>query len=320
MRARGRPRGALGSAGRRAVVVFCAASCTLLSIECGVLTGKAGAATRYNVRLDTTARVGQRAQLGFDFVSASDGADTLELLAFAHDGRRAPIVRPGWSNYEGGPVWGHLFARINPAPRTVIENDYFYNQLTVPFDSLGKTVSFAFQLPEPSPAPRGMPDELTFFYLTDSSASAFDTMDPLGTNALFSVCVTGAPGGDLNVYWPMTFIAPDTLALDLSVVGLPHAVGPVGRLWIRSVAVKPSSGVLRVDYYVPAPGGMLRMGVYDMAGRLVARPIAGKRPAGVWSAEWKPRDSRERALDAGTYVVQLEMGGQTFVRQIVLTR
>src|SRR5437867_12451820 len=180
---------------------------------CLALKGEAQAVTHYNVRLNTSARLGQVALLTFDLTSCGPAApDTLEIISFAHDGKTRPLASPGLSYFEGGPVRGHLLAGVNPAPRTVIGNDFFFNSLSVPFDSVGTTVTFALQLPEPSP-PEGIPDEASFFYLGDDGTPAFRTLDPLGTDALFAVCVTAMAGGDLSVFTPMTFVPPDTLVL-----------------------------------------------------------------------------------------------------------
>ena len=219
---------------------------------------------------------------------------------------------------EGGPVRGHLLANVNPAPRTVVGNDFFFNSLSVPFDSLGTTVTFALQLPEPSP-PEGLPDEMSFFYLGDDGTPAFHTLDPLGTDALFAVCVTGMSGGDLSVFTPMTFVPPDSLVLDMSVLSVPLSDGLLGRLQFRSIAPNPSAGGVRLTYVIPEPGGELRVRVFDVAGRMVAQPFKGKRMAGSSTTDWNARDSRGRAVPAGVYLVQLQMGGQSLVRRVVLT-
>src|SRR5262245_4737689 len=282
------------------------------------LAGEAQAVTHYNVRLNTTARLGQVALLTFDLTSHGPAPDTLEIVSFGYDGKTRPIASPGLSYFEGGPVRGHLLANVNPAPRTVIGNDFFFNSLGVPFDSLGTAVTFGLQLPEPSP-PEGLPDEMSFFYLGDDGMPAFHTLDPLGTDALFAVCVTGEPGGDLSVFTPMTFVPPDSLVLDMSVLGVPGSDGLVARLQFRSIAPNPSTGGVRLAYAIPEPGGELRVRVFDVAGRLVAQPVRGKRAAGSRTTDWDARDSRGRAALAGVYLVQLQMGGQSLVRRVVLT-
>jgi hypothetical protein len=202
----------------------------------------------------------------------------------------------------------------------VVLNGFFYNRLSVPFDSLGTSVAFAVQLPEPGSAPTGIPDELSFFYLADSVNAAFPTADPLGTNALFAIDVTGQSGGDLSVFAPMQFVPPDTLRMTNSTTDVPSGERGQDRLRVTSIAPNPSLGRVRIVYDVPEPGGFLSIKVYDVAGRLVAQPFSAKRTAGTWSTQWDATNVRGRAVAAGVYIIQLEMGGQSLVRRVVLTR
>lgn len=285
-----------------------------------VLTDEAGATTRYYVRLNTNERVGQQARMALDLTSGSNTADSLEILDFAHDGKAGPIVSAGSNTFEGGPVRGHLLAGVNPAPRTVIGNDFFYNQLGVPFDSLGASVTFAIQLPEPTSAPSGMPDEMAFFYLADSVTAAFPTTDPLGANSLFAIDVTGQSGGELSVFAPMQFVPPDTLRMINSTTEVPASEQLKDRLRFRSVSPNPSLRDVRLVYDVPEPGGLLQIRVFDVAGRLVAVPFSGARTAGTWATRWDGNKARGRPVPTGVYIVQLQMAGQSLVRRVVLTR
>ena len=220
---------------------------------CCTFVGESHAVTHYNVRLNTSARLGQVALLTFDLTSCVPTPDSLEILIFGHDGKTRPLASPGRSYFEGGPVRGHLLTNVNPAQRTVVGNDFFYNSLSVPFDSLGTIVRFSVQLPEPASVGPRFPDELAFFYLTDSSMTAFNTGDPLGANALFAISVTGASGGDLGIFAPMMFVAPDSLILDLYGVGVSPPRSARGLLRFRSVAPNPSAGGVLLVYEVPEP-------------------------------------------------------------------
>jgi hypothetical protein len=282
--------------------------------------GVSRATTRYNVMLNTTERPGQPAWMTFDLISSGNLGDSLEVLAFAHDGRARPISMPGLTYFEGGPVDGDLYLGQNPAARTVMGNQFFFNTLSVPFDSLGSFVAFAVQLPEPSPAPGGIPDQAAFFYFADSVTAVFVTTDPLGTNALFAIDVTGQAGGDLSVFAPMQFVPPDTLRMTNSTVAVPPGEHLEARLRFRSVAPNPSPGGVAFTYDVPEPGGRLRIKVFDVAGRLVAEPFHGKRGPGTWTTRWDAADAGGRSMPAGVYIVQLQMAGQSLVRRVVIAR
>ena len=297
------------------------ASCPIAVILCGLIAVESVAATRYHVRINTTGRLGQAAQMVFDFTSGEVSPDSLEIQDFAHNGTMGAIAVPGFSNYEGGPVRGDLLDGLNPAPRTVIGNDFFYGRLVVPFNALGTATTFAFQLPEPSPPPSAIPDQVAFYFFRANGLTSFVTGDPLGTDALFAVDVTGGAGGDLSVFSPMTFIPPDTLAVDLSIVNVPETPAITSdRLRFISVDPNPALEAVRLAYEVPEPGGFLRIKVFDVAGRLVAEPFKGHRQAGSWTTRWEATDARGHAVAAGVYILQLQMEGQSRVRRIVLTR
>jgi hypothetical protein len=267
--------------------------------------------------LSTSERLGQPARMTFDLISSGNVGDSLEVPGFAHDGTARPISMPGITYFEGGPVNGDLYLGQNPAARTVMGNQLFHNTLSVPFDSLGTFVAFAVQLPEPSPAPDGIPDGAAFFYFADSVTAAFVTTDPLGTNALFAIDVTGQAGGELSVFAPMQFVPPDTLRMTNSTVAVPLGAHLEGRLRFRLVAPNPSLGFA---YDVPEPGGVLRIKVFDVAGRLVVEPFNGKRAPGTWTTRWDATDAGGRYVPAGVYIVQLQMAGQSLVRRVVIAR
>lgn len=297
----------------------------LLSIMCAIgaisLLPTAGlSTTRYEVRLGTDGRAGRHVRIAFDLVSDSDVADSLEIIDFRHNGTFGPMFQPGISLLEGGPTSGDLLNGLNPAATTTLGNTAFFNELLVPFDSLGANVAFAMQIPEVLPSAYGIPDEISCFFLTDSGSTWFNTSDPLGANALFSVSVTGEAGGDLSVFWPTVFVAPDTLVIGMQLLGVVPPTPTLGRLRFRSVIPNPAVGGVRFVYEVPEPGGFVRARIFDVSGRLIAEPYIGKRQVGIWTTQWDAADMKGRAAAPGVYLVQLEMGRQSIVRRVTLTR
>lgn len=275
------------------------------------------ATTSYYIRLRPTGVTGLRSTIAFDLIHTDDPDSNLNratLLTLAHDGKADS------AQVEGGPGYGDLMSATNPAGETTLEGQYFYNSLAVPIDSLGTFVTLRLNLTERTQRPSLAPDEFSMYFVSRSTGIPFPTADDLGTNALFAIDITGPEGGALTVFSPMTFIPPDTLALDGTVLAVPPENGPVGRLQFRAVMPNPSLGGVRLVYEVPEPGGELRIRVFDFAGRLVAKPFVGKRAAGVWTTPWDARDTRGHGVAAGVYIIQLQMGGQSLVRRVVLTR
>jgi hypothetical protein len=64
-----------------------------------------------------------------------------------------------------------------------------------------------------------------------------------------------------------------------------------------------------IDYVVPDAGGAVRLGVYDLSGRLVRMLVDGEQPAGRHVAVWDGCDDRGRELASGVYFYRLAIGG-----------
>ena len=64
----------------------------------------------------------------------------------------------------------------------------------------------------------------------------------------------------------------------------------------------------------------VRLSVYDLQGREVARLVDGPRPAGTYTVRWNGRDWQAREMPSGVYVTRLSAGGRTSSQKIVLAR
>ena len=70
----------------------------------------------------------------------------------------------------------------------------------------------------------------------------------------------------------------------------------------------------RIDFTVPR-AGHVRIGVYDVMGRLRAVPVDEPRPAGPGSATW---NARAAGLAAGLYFVLVEVPGRGETKRLAL--
>lgn len=288
----------------------------LLGVLVGLLTvlGNATAATHYVMRLQLSEFTRDSLRLAFDFTSGNAATNTVRLSGFAHDGRtRYPVSQ------SGGPISGGLVETGLP-PTATIRDQFFLNAVEIPLDSVGTQAIVSLELTEVGSPASEMPDELAFYVLNAGGSYLFPTVDPFGVNALFAIDVTGQSGGDLSVFAPMLFVPPDTLLLSNSTTGIATEPPLVGRLRFVTAGPNPFVGVIRLTYEVPAPGGLIRLRIFDVAGRLVAQPLRENRPPGRWSVVWDGTDRAGRLIATGSYLVQLQMGGQSVVRRIVLTR
>ena len=64
----------------------------------------------------------------------------------------------------------------------------------------------------------------------------------------------------------------------------------------------------------------MKLGVYDVGGRLVRALADGAQTAGRKSVRWDGRDDQGRALPAGMYLVRMQATGFAQMRKLVLTR
>jgi flagellar hook assembly protein FlgD len=64
----------------------------------------------------------------------------------------------------------------------------------------------------------------------------------------------------------------------------------------------------------------VRLTVYDVSGRRVARPADRSFGAGRHEVEWPGADDRGRELPSGVYFVRMEAGTSEQTRRLVLLR
>jgi hypothetical protein len=266
------------------------------------------------MRLELTEFTGDSLRLAFDFTSGNAAANTVRVTGFSHDGRtRYPVSQ------AGGPVSGGLVETGQP-PTATMRNQFFRNVVEIPIDSVGTAAIASLDLTEVGPPGGRLPDELSFYVLTASGNCMFPTADPFGVNALFAIDVTGQSAGDLSVFAPMQFVPPDTLLLGNSTTGIGNDRPLLGRLRFAETAPNPFARTIRLTFEVPAPGGLVRLRIFDVAGRLIAQPLNQSRPSGRWSVTWNGTDRAGRMVATGSYLAQLQMDSQSVVRHIVLTR
>ncbi|HEX9660251.1 MAG TPA: hypothetical protein VGA18_08115, partial [Rhodothermales bacterium] len=153
------------------------------------------------VQIDTSALTGFSGALALDFTSTDTAVNSVTILNFIHDGET------DLPETEGGLIQGDIILLLNPAPVTTIEDSFFFNALAVPFTRFGSSISFTLQLTENAPFANNVPpDELSLYLLHRHGGRLFDTADPLGTDALFALCVDGTSAGLLNVFDPAMLI------------------------------------------------------------------------------------------------------------------
>ena len=84
-------------------------------------------------------------------------------------------------------------------------------------------------------------------------------------------------------------------------------------------APNPAAGALAIAYALPV-AGMVRLAIYDPAGRRVRVLASGRRAAGVYSAPWDLRDASGARVPPGLYLASLEAAGARASRRIAVVR
>jgi hypothetical protein len=75
-----------------------------------------------------------------------------------------------------------------------------------------------------------------------------------------------------------------------------------------------------IRYTVPAPGGRVRLTVYDLRGREVRTLVDEHKGAGEYLAVWRGRDNAGRELGSGVYFYRMEIGDYRVERKMVLLK
>ena len=172
-------------------------------------------ASQYIVNIDTSESQGLAGSISFDFTSNAPFTNSVSIFNFVHDGVT------GFPETAGGLIQGDIILLLNPAPFTTIADGFFYNQLLIPFTSFGTSISFIVQTTESGPLFEDLPDELSFFAVSGKHLPLFGTSDPLGADAIFSLCIDGTLTGLLNVFEPAVLDLPSsTINLRLTNIGV----------------------------------------------------------------------------------------------------
>ena len=185
----------------------------LLIIAVCLMGSMQSRAAIYTVSIDTTTLQGDRGTLAFDFTSSDPFSNFVFILDFTHNGATGP------PETQGGLVSGDIILSLNPAPVTSIGDEFFFNQLAVPFTSFGTSITFTVLTTDVAPAAGGLPDELSLFILTPDRKIFIGSADPNGADAMFSLCIDGTLSGLLNVFDPAEFVKPDMITINGPLVG-----------------------------------------------------------------------------------------------------
>jgi subtilisin family serine protease len=82
----------------------------------------------------------------------------------------------------------------------------------------------------------------------------------------------------------------------------------------------PFNPAVHLKFQVPPPGGLVRIVIYDVSGRLVRTMLDEPRGPGEYKALWDGRDDRGSQAASGVYFVRMTAGSFEKTRKIVLIK
>jgi hypothetical protein len=91
---------------------------------------------------------------------------------------------------------------------------------------------------------------------------------------------------------------------------------PDGQLQVSPNPFNPATSIS----FVVGERQHVRVGVYDVRGRLVADLANDSYPVGRHVLEWRGRDAAGRAMPSGTYFFRFDLGGRVAVRKALLMK
>jgi len=187
-------------------------------------TGSAGS---INIAIDTSAIAGSHLGVAIDFVTSEPGETffcsptCLKIIDFS-----APGATMGLPASTGGLVQGDLILLNNPANMTEIEKGSAFNEVIVNLNPVGSSVTFTLEYSDTGPTGGLPPDQVSVFLLGSDNLPLFPTDDPLGTDALFAVDLTGVVGGEVSVFGPAKLTGPGNIAITIPGGGPPVVPEP----------------------------------------------------------------------------------------------
>jgi len=96
-------------------------------------------------------------------------------------------------------------------------------------------------------------------------------------------------------------------------------VAPTGGLWLAAPSPNPGTRATTLRFALPHETSV-KLTIYDLVGRRVARLVDGTLPAGQHAVNWDYRNSAGSETPVGWYVVKLEADGRVFTQPAVRAR
>jgi hypothetical protein len=155
---------------------------------------------------------------------------------------------------------------------------------------------------------------------------------PTGTTVVIKAKVRVLPGAPIGVM-EIRIPASSMYAATDAVTGAPVSVVNTGVSKAFEIRVphwglgqfvpnpyRPRSGIPVAISYTVGESAKVKVKVYTLSGELVKTLWDGQREMGIWSAEWDGRNSGNRMVASGIYLVHLESPGFNEVKKLAVLK
>jgi hypothetical protein len=138
--------------------------------------------------------------------------------------------------------------------------------------------------------------------------------------AVFNTCVENGWTGTTKHYNQQFRASGHTVAYlsDSLVTAVPAGTGGAN-LELPPNLPNPFNPRTIIRYVLPSPGAV-RIGIYDVSGRLVKTIVDGHRPSGSQTAVWDGLNRTGSPVASGVYIIKLESHGRVQTRKVVLLK
>ncbi|MCK4411948.1 MAG: M4 family metallopeptidase [Candidatus Eisenbacteria sp.] len=235
------------------------------------------------------------------------------VVSMAPDGLNGAGNDECWGYNCGYPVWFTLGERPTPVWLRSLGARWYGGQVTVEWQVVDAALFVGFLI-ERGASPDGPFERCTPEMIPADAAVAgsFRFDDPLPPDAA-NACyrLIGIDRSGRSVSLGITGITPPEPDLMLT------------QPLLRPNGPNPFSRTTTLRFFLPAgsAGAPTDLSIYDLQGRLRARPLAGAMlDPGEHTLEWEGCDARGVPLDIGAYYLRLQAGERVATRKVTIAR
>jgi hypothetical protein len=151
------------------------------------------------------------------------------------------------------------------------------------------------------------PDGIMDLTLKFSRRDIAATFGPVGNGDVVVLTITG------SLLDGTPFEASDCVTILSKELSLPLISGP-DQVVLYPAVPNPFNPVTRIRYVLPSEG-LVKLTVYDVAGRLLERLVSEAKPAGEYVVEWNAK-----RFPSGIYFCRIEVGDFKETRKLILLK